>query len=607
MVKLKQQYGSVVSINRADEGIAHVYSTLIDTLTDREQYACPLDENPTETPIEIVRGFEYTINSERGDCGAPIIIHNTSLRGKIVGIHVAGALREAYGLGVLVTYEMIVEKIGSTRFDFTETPCVTMGRIVAMGKVERPVHINRKTQLYRTKCDIFPVTKIPADLSFVDGHDQILCSIMKNGVERNSGEIDANTLALCVKYIGTKFPKNRNSTLLTWQEAIQGVDEYDGLNLTTSPGYPYVLTGGKEQFITKDLKGVYHIVNNKIIEDCKHIEHQCLTGPPEIVWLSCGKDELLRPQKACRVFEIAPMHFTLLGRRYFGRFLEYVQANPGKLYSYIGINPESMAWNQLYNRLVKTSSLGYAWDWQKYDSTIKEYLMLAFADIVNRWYNDDHSVIRVNICRALMSRQTVYGDFVLMMHGGNPSGHFATSVSNSYIQLLIIMSFWLESAPLLYRDLHYFDQMVALAIYGDDSLVAVDHRATWFTFDTFAQYVSTIGMEIQLDTKEEGTTARRPIKELTFLKRNFVKDEKSCMVPQLNWNSMTSMLLFNRKSKYVTAAEMFQNNLNTFSQFLYFYGREKYEEVVSLLGCNVPSWDYYDNLFYSDIPFPILY
>lgn len=600
---LKDDMATVVSINNIKNGYAMLYSTEITTLVEKEFYT---DMNNNYQEIELVHGFKYTINSSVGDCGAPLVVHNRNLQGKIVGMHVAGSVSDPIGLGTLITFEMLEKHVPSS-ISYKLSECIAMGRMVSVGRLIKPIHVNRKTTFFRTDFNKAPVIKQPANLSFIDGHDQILTAMLKNAVHRSENRIAPSTLDIATNHIISKFPSDRDTTILTWQQAIGGYRELDGLNLKTSPGYPYILDSRKTDYIIKHDSGEYEVVDNQILLDCENLEKQATSYPPEIMWISSGKDELKKPGKICRVFEIAPVHFTILGRKYFGSFINYIQSNPGALYSMIGINPESMSWNDLYYRLSSMSSTGFAWDWDKYDSTIKSYLMEAFARIVNAWYNDEFSDIRTNICRALMVRPTAFGQFVFLIADGNPSGHFATSISNSIIQVLIVMSAFYDLAPTNVKSLFWFDQYIRIFVYGDDSLVAVNKNVSWFNFDAIAAYVADIGMGLQLDTKEEGDTGARPILNLTFLKRSFARDAHSTIVPLLNWDSMVSMLQWNRSSKFASRADTFAINSRVFSQFLYFYGEEKYNQTVREFDLVVPEWSYYDRLFYGGQPFPITF
>lgn len=602
---LNESYGTLVSVNSMRRGFAKLYSTHLTTLSESRQYFDPEDVND-ESPLELITGFAYNVNSEIGDCGSPLVLHNKDLRGKIVGMHVAGSLSEACGMGTLLTFEMLNPHVEIPN-NYLEDRCVVAGRMVMLGRTERKLNVNRKTAFYRTKFNVVPPVKEPADLGFYNGDDRILTAMMKNAVEVEQGRISDKTLEVVVQHIASKFPPDRDTHILTPMETLAGYKSMDSINLKTSPGYPYVLDHRKTDFFVKEIDGSITIKDPSIFCDLERIECQSKHQPPDIFWMSSGKDELKKPGKLCRVFEIAPLHFTMLGRRYFGAFLNYIQENPGVLYSMIGVNPESFAWSRMYNRLAKISGYGYAWDWNKYDSTIKTYLMERFVQLVNLWYDDEFSEIRRNIGRALMTRPTIYGGMVLLASDGNPSGHFATSVSNSFIQVIIIMSFWYDTAPMIQRDLFWFDKLIGLAVYGDDSVVAVSSSANWFSFDSFGEYVQKIGMSLQLDTKEEGITSRRHLTELTFLKRAFARDYRGTIVPQLNWESMISMLHWNRKSKYSTPLEIYNTNCLVFSQFLYFYGEEKYKEITSKFALKVPSYDYYDGLFYSGLDFPIKY
>jgi len=489
------------------------------------------------------------------------------------------------------------------------TPCVVMGAMTIYGKHEPPIYQPARTSFYRSRITELPVEKSPANLAVRNGVDPVLNAMMKNSFSREAfKKFDQRLLNVASDWYSRYFPKNRDTHILSMEESIKQYGKLGGLNLNTSPGYPYVLTSKKSDFIIKDPDGEYHIIDDKIIQDVEELEQQAKTYPPEIVWVTCGKDECLKPGKEPRVFEIAPMSFTLMARKYFGSFIAWLHENPIVAHSAVGINPESHIWNRMYNNMVSVSSHGLAVDWKKYDSTLSPEIMMAVIELVNKWYDDEHSVIRRNIGLALITRATVYGDSWFSIHGGNPSGHFFTTPMNTLAHVLLYAYYWLDNAPHELCDLYYFTKFTCLYVYGDDGVISVAPPIReWFNYQNLSEYFKDYGMTLTTDAKDGSVGEFVPINQMTFLKRSFATDHRGMIVPQLSWTSLSTMLNWNRKSKYATPEETLQINCRVFSQFLYFFGRKEYNYWRKKLDLDIPDYDYYDRLFYGGREFPISY
>jgi len=193
------------------------------------------------------------------------------------------------------------------------------------------------------------------------------------------------------------------------------------------------------------------------------------------------------------------------------------------------------------------------------------------------------------------------------MYGGNPSGCFFTTILNTFGQLILYCLFWMDESPPMVRDLYYFDLLVRVFLYGDDGILAVATSIhSWFNYESLRDYFGQYGMFLTSAAKDGGSSFR-PIKELTFLKRAFRSDSRGMMVPKLSWDSLCTMLNWNRKSKYQTSSQTFEINVRQFVQFMYFYGMEDYNKWTKFLQLDTPSWQYYDSLFYGKQSFPYLF
>lgn len=588
---------SLITKNRG-ENIVGIYSTIGERMTEADEY-----HGTTGITYRILKGFHYEMNTTFGDCGGPIVCHDKDVPHKIIGFHVAGMVDAAYGMGTLVTYEMLEEVVGPDLLKNTElAPLKAMGSISLIGVHNPTLASNRRTNFYRTHVDCFPVPKQPTDLRIKDDVDPVLNAMMKNSFDRNQfASIDENVVQQTCAHLLSKMERMPGARVRTFDEALVAIGNLDRVNLKSSPGYPYVMGKRKTDFVEISEIGEINIKDPSIRVDTNRIIEEAKLYSPHIIWISCGKDENLKLDKQCRIFEIPPFSFTIALRQYFGDFVSYVHSNPMRFASIVGLNPESSQWHILMQRLRTISRKGLATDWKKFDSTLLLAAFELLARLANTWYDDGpvNATIRRNLIMASQHRVTVFEQFVLFILTGNPSGWMLTTIVNTFGQFLLFADFWLKHAPLEYRDLSYMDEFVCMFLYGDDGIIAVNEKVrVWFNFEALSRHFSTYGMKITSDAKDSDA-AFLPIEDLTILKRGFRLDARNFWVPTMAWNTMYTMMNFQRKSKHATPEETMAVVYDNFQIFLYFYGRSVFDEVTKRLGMRARSFDFYNSFFYG--------
>jgi len=588
---------SLVTKNRGVNVIG-IYSTIGSRVTEPDEYF-----GTNGTRYRLLKGFHYQMNTTFGDCGGPIICHDKDIPHKIVGFHVAGMLDQPYGMAHLLTYEEVQRVIGDDLMARTiESPRVAMGAIELVAYHKPILASNRRTNFFRTNIECFPEPKHPTDLRIHNGVDPVLNAMMKNATDRSTLlDVDDATVHLVAKHLLNKMERTPGRRIRTFREALSKIGSLDRVNLKSSPGYPYILKGRKTDYVQIDEEGLIDIKDPQIERDTERIINDAKDFIPNLMWTSCGKDECLKPDKACRIFEIPPFSFTMALRQYFGDFVSYVHANPMKFGSIVGLNPESSKWNELMLALRAVSTIGLAVDWKRYDSTLVVAAFLLLTLLANGWYDDGvvNGKIRANLINSSQSRMTVFEEFVLFILFGNPSGWMLTTIVNTFGQYLMFAKFWLEHAPAELRDLTFMDKHIAMFLYGDDGILSVSREVRYFfNFENMAPFFLAYGMTITSDAKDSGA-AFMPVEELTILKRGFRKDTKGLWVPTMAWNTMFNMVNYNRKSKHSTPKETFEVVFRNFLVFLYFYGQEEYDRVTKLVGIPCPSWQYFNHYFYS--------
>lgn len=598
LVYVKRCPISLVTKNRG-ENVVGIYSTIGEKMTEVDEYSGAVGQK-----YKLLKGFHYEMNTTFGDCGGPIICHDKDVPHKIMGFHVAGMVDVAYGMATLVTYEMLVEVVGPDLMKNVDVaPLKAMGAIDLVGVHTPVLASNRRTNFYRTTVDCFPVPKEPTDLRIKDGVDPVLNAMMKNSLDRSSlSKVpDDIQTAVAQHLLADMSVYDVERRVRTFDEALVAIGSLDRVNLKSSPGYPYVLGKRKTDFVEIGEDGLVNIKDPALRVDTARIITEAKTHEPNIMWVSCGKDECLVPGKQCRIFEIPPFSFTLALRQYFGDFVSFIHSHPMDFKSIVGINPESHQWHQMALRLRTVSQIGLAVDWKKFDSTLIVCAFKLLAFLANAWYNDGaiNATIRRNLIAAAQNRLTVFEEFVMFIRTGNPSGWMLTTIVNTFGQYLLFADFWLQNAPLHLRDLTIMDKYVVMFLYGDDGIISVhaDVRE-WFNYEKLAVYFVKYGMIITSDAKDSSASFM-PIEDLTILKRGFRLDPRSFWVPTMAWKTMFNMMNYQRRTKHATREETMRVVFENFQVFLYFHGKEIFNDTVRQLGMLARTFNYYNSLFYG--------
>jgi len=564
-----------------------VFSVMLQPLTSKCTY------RGTNTSYTILNGFTYEANTHSGDCGGPIVVCDNDIRGKLVGMHVAGTSNATYAIGISFFKESFSRFIDGSVLD--PALCTTQGAITTIGVVRPPVHASKNTKfIHYPHNPPLPQVKRPADLHPKDGLDPVIAEMRKNDHFQSTFQPTSNEREMIMEFFNAHRQPMR---VLTDIETVTGAEGLENINLNTSCGYPYCLQYDKHDFFHVDEQGHWSIRNDLPLQSMRQMEVVARTRPPYVIWKTSGKDELLKPGKNIRIFEIPPLDYTLCFRKYFGSFLGWFSTHPLELFVAIGMNPESFHWDKMVRSMLKHNDVGFNTDWTRYDSTVPFVLISLVTEIANDWYDDDFSEVRRNLTRCLFNRPTVFEHLLYGIVCGLPSGFAGTAVFNSLVHVMIVMIYYLRRSDLRHRDLHIMHDHLAFYVYGDDGILVPDPEISYiFDWDSFKEFATSLGM-IPTPALKDASDPHCPVLSMTFLKRSIAYD-RGLYVPQLSTESMFSMLTWIRKSKYATVEESYRVNLRTFYGFAYFYGKQFYREWSARFGF-APSFDYFDQLFRS--------
>lgn len=587
VAKVHDEHARLVSVVGNE---TKIYMTQIKPLTEKITY-----EGGTTT-YTVCSGYSYSADTKNGDCGSPLIISNNAIPGKIVGFHVAGTAGYAQGISIAFTREMIEKHLQPHTPIEPANMCVAQGTMIQFATPEKPVFVDRDTCFVKFHHEPpLPQIKSPANLKIVDGVDPILTEIFKNSGEETTTNFLPELMQIN-DHLKDEFVFEPR--LLSWEESYIGGCGLEPINLKTSCGYPLCLDYDKRDFFHVDESGVWTVINDLPLRLAKEMDAQLDTHPPDIIWKVSGKDEILKPNKRIRVFEIPPITYTLLFRRYFGAFIGWVNTNPLKCYTAIGMNPESPQWDDMVRSMLSRNEVGFSIDWTRYDSTIPYFLFDAILDLMDKTYGMEYSRQRRNLIHSVKYRVVVFSGKVFLEIRGLPSGFPGTAVFNSIFHIYIIINFYLTHAPTHLRDYTYFKRHVFLAVYGDDgNIVPSPLVANIFDWNVFKTYASSFGM-IPTPASKDEQNAHCRVLDMTFLKRS-IGYQHSMYVPLLAEESLFSMLTWLRKSKFSTIRETYLVNLRLFFFYAYFHGRTFSEKWHKSLHCahEIPGWEYFDAVY----------
>lgn len=325
--------------------------------------------------------------------------------------------------------------------------------------------------------------------------------------------------------------------LLTVQEAIDGCDGVEGMDMTTSSGFPHNLQG-------RNRRAVLHVDNKPspvFCADVLALEKALEEGPRPMVVIDYPKDELIPKDDyakgKCRLFCAGELSYVALTRMYFATMLLEMEKVPHATPISIGINPHSSQWAYLYQRLSKHPNVG-AGDFSGQEFTIPHTMAPAFADFCEFAFPLPPRETRVRrhlIMSIIHVIHLIFG-IAFALQRGEGSGHPLTAFFNSFCTWYFFVAAWINMG----KPPEEFYRHVELAVMGDDSVVTVSDAHKDFNMFAWADFANLIGMHYTPASKGAITQAFQRWGEVDYLKRRFVVRDSWVFAP-LAWSSIMEM------------------------------------------------------------------
>jgi hypothetical protein len=596
---------------------------------------------PTEEPIYheklneieyiVMDYYQYQAPTVYGDCGMLLMHADSKLNSKILGVHVAGNQEKQFGLAIPVYEEDILDVIdyfgdkdvisktttivplcsgfeGATSFfrDVQNTDLRMYGKTGTFeGKTVKrrmPDSSNiTASQVYDVlEAELGPATCAPACLKpFVNSEGERVSPMLKSlqKMSKFGVYIDCHELEEAVQHTADSIrswhsPHLQDLRLLNEDEMINGYDGLNPIDISTSPGFPFVLTRtreGKKDYFTVDIvDGKHHYTMNQAMREIvKKREDEAREGViSETYWLDTLKDETRTLEKVelgkTRLFQVGPLDLVLLTRKYCGKFMSHCQSTYLEGEMAIGVNPYSDEWDLMCRRFLLFEKFLNG-DFENYDASITFQLGSCVADVVNLIYDD--GVENMRIRRALIlscfSTDHIVGDVIYEALQGHPSGCALTAILNCVVNMILLRVAFTRTTLLTLNEFH---KNILAKFYGDDNVVGVsEHAAKRLDMFTFSKVMKSLGFGYTSPDKKSEMKKFYSFNEISFLTNSIVFTEK------LDNFYIGKYLAVLDKETILEIARWSQSDnnnmmdqMNRFNMALYFmknHGREEFDRL----------------------------
>jgi len=376
----------------------------------------------------------------------------------------------------------------------------------------------------------------------------------------------------CVTFFSDKF-KHCKASVFSDDEAINGRFPMTPLNMKTSCGYiaKYFHNGKSELFDRDSEEGepahyiLSHIARNKILpvygvsfyERLEDVEQKLRLGVvPFMLWVAKLKDEVRPREKVekgkTRVFEMPPLEHTILCRKYFGDFINWMKEQD-PFVSHCGVGRDKVSvWAYYYEQLSSTGGMGFDIDYSSFDGSNTGLMFSFFQQVTDAFYrseDDDEVRARHGLLECIKRAYLIVGDDLVRTEQGNKSGCAMTDILNSVNNVFVLLLAYLHGRMRagFSGDFRDFDRDIRMITYGDDVIVGADlNTLHYFNRLTVKEVADHIGLKVTSASKSGEFVAYESLKDLTFLKSGF-ENRDGCVFPIYGDSVIHKQLCWTRK------------------------------------------------------------
>lgn len=561
----------------------------------------------------------------RGACGSPMIDARGVTPAPILGFHVAYDNQEHKSMVLLITRNMIERalpdnvvaglELQDSIFDHTiskDTEGIEYlsESIEAVASLNRKMYRQTKTQLEKSELHgIVPVTTEPSVLMDNDPRAPPGTRIFLDGIKKLSSRPEdfPEDLVKLVKndmieyYNGLPWPARREP--LTLHETLNKTTEWqhlNGVDLTTSAGYPYVLEGvNRAQLFTLD--GQIKVPTPRFLKDYEHDKNLLLQGQvPEWPALATLKDERrpidkVRIKPKTRIFAVCPLLENIFQKQLYGPFFNFLLSNQSKVAYAGGVDRLGASWNTWFNKLLRVSDVGFGGDYEWYDGRLIKQLMLVALDIcvARMTLTPEWKLIHETLKTSATESFYAFERIVISVVGSLRSGLWITQLIGSLVNEMMLRLAWYELVPTHFQSGFHYNQYVNNGIMGDDNINAVNrYLSQFFNARTYSQYLLRYGQVYTNPSKKGDIIEIQPLEDVSFLK-NTTGLMYGYRIPIMDFEAAVEPLNWIRKNKDLTRDQRTEMNCNGVLKALFYHGETTFNKVRTEILSRKPQYKLY--------------
>lgn len=390
---------------------------------------------------------------------------------------------------------------------------------------------------------------------------------------------------------------------LNFEEAITGTrqDGSNPMDLSTSPGIPYVFQTGKEKgkktWLNINENGELDWVDPNFKDEYDLFEQSMFSGTiPLNRSYDFPKDELRPADKALGTASSPPktrtvtcmnMKYIILWRKLTLDFWAAQHRKAGSEFPLCpGMNPEGPDWSNMYRALRKHPNY-FDFDVSNWDGFMPPDLLFLAGDIVADVMGYGHSSRQRTAIRAILADvlfgYVQFGTLVYQKNRGMISGFPGTAEMNSLVHFILIYYVYLDLAPQVKPTMNTFLSQTQVYVYGDDIICSFSTEIEeWFNGVTVSQQYEAKGYPVTSSDKLSAIRKTKPFAECQFLKSTWRKLEHGIWIRKLDLDVATNLLYWTRAKQH--PLEQFYSNLSD-ALFIWFgHGEEVYKQNLAQLN-----------------------
>lgn len=424
------------------------------------------------------------------------------------------------------------------------------------------------------------------------------------------------TYMKAIKKYNIKIPNKKYDVSV----GINGIDNLpyvDRIPSKTSGGFAH--RGRKDKYFITLESTEEHSVNYGLNPDLQEEMLKimaCLLKKerPGIIWDYCHKDEPLSPEKIlknkCRIFNSAPLCFTILERRL---FLWCIPIFMGKYRhhfgSAVGANATGDDWETIYNCLVVNGpDKIIAGDYKKFDKNMCSAIMLAAFEVLIALAKDagfseeDLALMAAIATECCYPMTNVFGSLAEFF-GSNPSGHSLTTIINGIVNTLYIMMSCMqieEDCKVKNIDYNDFFTHIPLITFGDDNIMSSPYDIINHT--AISSVLATWGIDYTMADKTSESRPFITIDEAEFLKRKFVKTVDGHVLAPLDETSIIRSLSMCTRSRTIDFEHQCAEIIEGACRAYFEYGKDIFESKRKFFAMLLNKYNLRPHLPTLDLP-----